>query len=308
MTTHVTEADRDPRPGAGRARDRERDGERGRGRGAAVRALLFVTTALVAGGAGVGGTLLQQRLTAPDTSAVDAQAAELSEDLRTDLTAGFHSGGKTYGGQFTGGTIAAQVLEHGGALLSADTVPGGSPGASVHTVKVMLGLVPPAAKTVDPAAYPVRCYRYTFGLGAYTVKRSAMDCPDSRTDDSAGSLAAELGVLLARLPTGSQAYRAVAADGYAHTPRGATDFLRDRGLLADGDTVTEVSGEAMGADVYVLALRINDACHYLRMDSSASASSLVPLWAAPADEQQACVVRQAATAATLYGMDPAKAG
>ncbi|MFI6334384.1 hypothetical protein [Streptomyces sp. NPDC050535] len=302
MTTHVAEAQRDPRSGAGPAR------ERGLGRGPVVRALLFAATALVAGATGVACTLLYQRFTAPDTSAVDAQAAELAQDLREDLTAGFYSGGKTYGGQFTEGTIVAQVQEHGGALLSAGTAKGGSPGASVHTAQVVLGLVPPGAETVDPAAYPVRCYRYTFGLGAYSVKRSAMTCPASRTDGRPGSLAAELGVLLAQRSTGAHAYRAMAADGYPHTPQGATDFLRDRGLVAVADTVTKLSGQAVGADVYVLALRVNGACHYLRMDSSSTASRLIPLWAAPADEQRACDVRQAVTAAALYGIDPAKAG
>ncbi|MBO0916892.1 hypothetical protein [Streptomyces laculatispora] len=75
-----------------------------------------------------------------------------------------------------------------------------------------------------------------------------------------------------------------------------------------GDTVRVVSGKADGGDVHVLALRVNGACHYLRMDSSSSASRLIPLWLAPADEQESCGVKQAVAAAALYGIDPAKAG
>ncbi|WP_369030904.1 MULTISPECIES: hypothetical protein [Streptomyces] len=278
-----------------------------RGRGAWVRALLFVTTALVAGAAGVAGTLLHQRLTARDTSAVDAQAAGLAQDLRGDLNSGFYSPGHTYGGQFTEGTIVAQTEAHGGVVLSAGTAQGRS-GAKVHTAQVMLGLVPPGKDTVAANAYPVRCYRYTFGFGAHSVERSAMTCPDTRTDGKPGSLVAQLGVLLDRQPTGAFAYRRLATAGYAHTPQGATDFLKERRLVATGDTVSEVAGQVLGADVYVVALRVNGVCHYLRMDSSSNASRLIPLWAAPADEQETCAVKQAVAAATLYGTDPAKAG
>ncbi|MFG1666038.1 hypothetical protein [Streptomyces sp. Y7] len=295
MTTQAVGAQQDRRPGFARER------------GAGLRVLAFAVTALVAGAMGVAGTLLHQRTTAPDTSAVDAQAAEIAEALRADLNAGFQSGGQPYGGQFTEGTLVAQVQGHGGVLLSAG--PEQSQGAGkVHTAEVMLGLVPPGTETVAADAYPVRCYRYTFGLGTYSVKQSGMACPALRTDGKAGSLAAQMGVLLTQQPTGTFAYRQMTTAGYAHTPQGAVDFLKDKRLVAAGDTVSVVSGKADGGDVYVLALRIKGACHYLRMDSSSTASRLIPLWAAPADEQEACGVMQAVAAAALYGIDPAKAG
>ncbi|MFE9135371.1 hypothetical protein [Streptomyces sp. NPDC007355] len=264
-------------------------------------------TALVAGATGVAGTLLHQRTAAPDTSAVDAQAAQLAEDLRGDLNAGFHSGGRPYGGQFTEGTLVAQVASHGGVLVSSDTERSQAAG-DVHTADVMLGLVPPAGETVAADAYPVRCYRYTFGIGSHSVRQSGMTCPASRTDGKPGSLAAQMGVLLSRQPTGAFAYRQMATTGYAHTPQGAVDFLKDKRLTATGDTVSAVSGTAGSGGVHVLALRINGTCHYLRMDSSPTASHLIPLWAAPADEQETCGVQQAAEAAALYGVDPAEQG
>ena len=297
MTTQALGAEQDRRPGSGRARER----------GAGGRVLLVTLTALVAAAAGVAGTVLYQRTTAPDTSAVDAQAAGIASDLRGDLNAGFFSGGRTYGGQFTDGTLVAQVEAHGGALLSTGTQQGQS-AAGVHTAEVMLGLVPPVTGTVAADAYPVRCYRYTFGVGTHSVKQSGMTCPASRTDGKPGSLVAQMGVLLAREPAAASAYRPMTSAGYPHTPQGAVDFLKDKGLVTAGDTVSAVSGRAGGADLYVLALRINGACHYLRMDSSSTAAHLIPLWAAPADEQETCGVNQAVAAAALYGIDPAKEG
>ncbi|MFI8075638.1 hypothetical protein ACIF85_43895 [Streptomyces sp. NPDC086033] len=270
----------------------------------AVQGLLVTVTALVAAAAGVGGTLLHQRITAPDTVAVDAQAAALAQDLRQDLTAGFHSaGGGTYGGQFTEGTVVAQVEEHGGALLriAAD-------GALGHTAEVMLGLVPPTGTTVSARAYPVRCYRFTFARGAFSVKHTDMTCPNARADGRPGSLAAQLGGLLARQPATAGAYRKMSAAGYDHTADGATRFLTDKGLISAKDTVTGLSGREAGTGVHAVALRVNGVCHYLRMDSSSGAADLIPLWAAPADEQHTCRDRQAVTASALYGSDPAKEG
>lgn len=262
--------------------------------------LLVTATALVAGAAGVGGTLGYQRLTAPDTSAVDAQAAAIVQDLRKDLNAGFHSaGGGTYGGPFTEGTLVARVEEHGGALLRVR-----SSGPS-HTAEVVLGLEPPGGTTVDPDAYPVRCYRIAFARGVHSVRSTGMDCPAGRTDGEPGSLAAQLGGLLARQPDTASDYRAMPAAGYDHTPEGATRFLRDRRLVAAGDTVTDVSGRSAGDGVYAAALRVNGVCHYLRMSADAD---LIPLWAAPAAEQKTCTARQAVTASELYGSDPAKEG
>lgn len=270
----------------------------------AVQGLLFTATALVAAAAGVGGTLLHQRITAPDTSAVDAQAAALAQDLRQDLTAGFYSaGGGTYGGQFTEGTIVAQVEEHGGALLSID-----ADGALGHTAEVMLGLVPPTGTTVSARAYPVRCYRFTFARGSFSVKHTEMTCPNAQADGRPGSLAAEMGGLRARQPAGAGAHRKMSATGYDHTPDGATRFLNDKGLVATKDTVTDLAGKEASTDVYAVALRVNGVCHYLRMDASSGAADLVPLWAAPADEQKRCRVGQAMTASALYGTDPAKEG
>ncbi|WP_159041888.1 hypothetical protein [Streptomyces aureus] len=297
MTAPVAEDRQDRRTGSGQRRER----------GAGSRVLLFAVTALVAGATGVAGTLLTQRTTAPDTSAVDAQAAGIAEDLRGDLNAGFYSGGRPYGGQFTEGTLVAQVETHGGVLLSTDTERNQAAG-KVHTAEVMLGLVPPGTETVAADAYPVRCYRYTFGIGTHSVKQSAMACPASRTDGKPGSLAAQMGVLLARQPTGAFAYRQLATAGYPHTPQGAVGFLKGRRLVGAGDTVSAVSGTAGGGGVYVLALRINGSCHYLRMDPSPTASRLIPLWAAPADEQEACDVEQAVEAAALFGVDPATQG
>lgn len=88
MTTHAVQAREDRWSGSGQAR----------GRSAGLRVLLFTVTALVAGATGVAGTLLYQRTTAPDTSAVDAQAAELAQDLRRDLNAGFGRQGTPSGG------------------------------------------------------------------------------------------------------------------------------------------------------------------------------------------------------------------
>lgn len=298
MTTHAVQDQQDSRPDPGQA-----PGERG----AVVRLLLFAGTALVAAAVGVTGTLLYQRFTAPDTSGVDAQAAELAKDLRDDLRAGFYSPGHTFGGQFTEGTLVAQVEEHGGVLLSAGAARGQGR-TDPHTFDVMLGLVPPARDTVAAGAYPVRCYRYTFALGAYSVEQSGLTCPALRTDGRPGSIETQMGALLAQQPTTTSAYRRMPTAGYAHTTQGAQDFLKDERLVDAKDIVDKVSGRAEGADVYALALRINGVCHYLRMDSSPSASHLIPLWAAPADEQEPCDVNRAVAATTLYGIDPAKAG
>ncbi|QBJ89084.1 hypothetical protein D0Z67_01285 [Streptomyces seoulensis] len=273
--------------------------------GAVARTALLAVTTLVAAAAGVAGTLVYQKCTVPDTSSVDAQAAELAGDLRGDLNAGLYSGGSSYGGQFTEGTLVAQVEAHGGVLLSASTKRNQASGI-VHTADVMLGLVPPGTEPVVADAYPVNCYRYTFGVGMYSVKRSGITCPSSRTDGRPGSLTAQMGALLTRRPTGIFAYRQVASKGYAHTPQGAVEFLKEQHLVTARDVVNSVVGTADGDGVYVLALSINDACHYLRMDSSPTASRLIPLWAAPADSQSVCGVRQAVAAAGLYGIDPAK--
>ncbi len=298
MTTHAVDAQQD--------RSASPSGPTGR-RGAGRRILLLMVTALVAGAAGVAGTLLQQRLTAPDTSAVDAQAAELAQDLRHDLNVGFWSPGSTYGGQFTEGTLVSHAEAHGGVLLSAGTEQEKS-GGTVHTAQVMLGLLPPGKETVDADAYPVRCYRYAFAFGAHSVRQSTMDCPTARTDNKTGSLVAQMGALLARQPTGTNAYRQTPTAGHPHSPAGAVDLLKDKRLVSAGDTVRVVAGKAVGSGVYVLALRINAGCHYLRMDSASSASRLIPLWLAPADEQETCGADQAVAAAPLYGIDPAKAG
>lgn len=266
----------------------------------ALTSLLVSATALVAGAAGVGGTLLYQRLTGPDTTAVDAQAEALAQDLRQDLNAGFYSaGGGTHGGQFTEGTLAAQTEEHGGMLLSVR-----SAGLS-HTAEAMLGLVPPTGTTVDADAYPVRCYRFTFALGTHSVRRSSVGCPATRADGGPGSPAAQLGGLLARQPAGASTHRAMSAAGYDHTADGVTRFLTDKGLISAKDTVTDLSGRAAGDDVYAVALRVNGVCQYLRMSPDAD---LVPLWTAPAAEQRTCRAEQAVTASALYGTDPAKAG
>ncbi|GEB59803.1 hypothetical protein [Streptomyces gardneri] len=296
MTTPITE---DRQAGSS-------DSDRKRRRGG-LRPLLFAATALTAVAAGVAGTLLYQRFTAPDTSAVDAQAAEIAEALRGELTTSRSSGGATYGGQFTEGTLVAQVQAHGGVLLSADTDRNRAPDKT-HTAEVMLGLVPPSEGAVAAAAYPVRCYRYTFGVGAYSVKQSDMTCPAGRTDRRPGSLAAQMGVLLTRQPTGAHPYRPKATEGYAHTPQGAADFLEEERVVTAGDEVSAASGRTDDHGAYVLALRINDVCHYLRMASSPTASDLIPLWAAPADEQEACDVQQAVAAAELHGTDPTKQG
>ncbi|MFI8963165.1 hypothetical protein ACIGO8_13745 [Streptomyces sp. NPDC053493] len=287
MTTPVAEAREDRRSGPGRV-------------------LLCAVTALVAAAAGVGGTLLYQRISAPDTSGVEAQAAEIAEELRADLRVGLSSGGRSYGGRFTEGTLVAHVEAHGGVLLSSGNERNRGAG-DLHTAEVMLGLTPPGTGTVAVTAYPVRCYRYTFGVGAHSVRQSGMPCP-ARTDGRPGSLAAQMGVLLARQPAGVTAYRPLPTAGHAHTPEGAVDFLKDQRLIAAGDTVTEVSGRPAGPGTYAVALRLNGACHYLRMDSSPTASRRIPLWLAPADEQQPCAAPQAASAATLHGTDPSQQG
>lgn len=298
MTTQAVDAQQNRSPGPGQAR------KRGTGR----RGLLLTVAALVAGAAGVAGTLLQQRFTASETSAVDAQAAELAQDLRNDLNPGFRSPGSTFGGQFTGGTLVSHAAAHGGALLSVGTEQGES-GGRVHTATVLLGLLPPPGREVVAAkAHPIRCYHYTFAIGAHSVRQSTTDCPTARTDDKPGSFVAQMGALLARQPTGTNLYRQTPTTGHPHTPAGAVDFLKDSRLVSAHDTVRVIAGKAAGKDVYVLALRINGGCHYLRMDSSPSASRLIPLWLAPADEQETCGADQAVAASTLYGIDPAKAG
>ncbi|WP_327338013.1 hypothetical protein OG384_19185 [Streptomyces sp. NBC_01324] len=298
MTTHAVDAQQD--------RSATPPGQTGR-RGIGRQILLLTVTALFSGAAGVAGTLLQQRLASPDTSAVDAQAAELAENLRHDLNAGFWSPGSTYGGQFTEGTLVSHAEAHGGVLLSAGTEREKS-GGNVHTAQVMLGLLPPGKNTVDANAYPVRCYRYTFAFGAHSVHQSTMDCPTTRTANQPGSLVAEMGALLARQPTGTNMYRQTPTEGHPHTPAGAVDLLKDKRLVSAGDTVRVIAGKSAGNGVYALALRINNGCHYLRMDAASSASRLIPLWLAPADEQEACAADRAVAAATLYGIDPAKAG
>ncbi|MEU3693665.1 hypothetical protein [Streptomyces narbonensis] len=297
MTTPVAGPDHDQQSGPAPERRR----------GTGPRALLFAATALAACAAGVAGTVLYQRSTAPDTSAVDARAAEIAEALRGELATGFYSGRGSYGGQFTEGTLVAQVQAHGGVVLSADTDRNRTPDKT-HTAEVMLGLMPPSEGTVSAAAYPVRCYRYTFGIGTYSVKQSGMTCPASRTDGKPGSLAAQMGMLLTQQPTGMRPYRPRSTQGYAHTPKGAMDFLKEERVIATEDAVSALSGQTADDGAYVLSLRIDNVCHYLRMDASPTATDLIPLWSAPADEQEACDVQQALTAATLHGVDPAKQG
>ncbi|XIE79345.1 hypothetical protein AB6O49_17590 [Streptomyces sp. SBR177] len=262
-------------------------------------------TALVAAAAGVGGTLLYQRLDAPDTSGVDAQAGALAESLRGDLNAGFHSGGQPYGGQFTQGTLALQAEAHGGVLLSARTERSREKGP-VHTLDVMLGLVPPSGDEVVKGGYPVRCYRYTFAFGPHSVTRADLPCPNARTDGKPGSPVAELGALLSHRASGPFARRPLSTQGHPHTPQGAVDFLRKQHLVTPEDRVTAVSGTPAPAGVYAVALRINTTCHYLRMDPSPTSRDLHPLWPAPAHSP--CTAPEAAKASLLYGIDPAKAG
>ncbi|MEY2245281.1 hypothetical protein AB8A21_20575 [Streptomyces sp. BF23-18] len=296
MTVHAAAVQQDRQPASGPRRER----------GTMVRVLVHAVIALASCAMGVAGTIVYQRATAADTSAVDAQAAEFAEDLRGDLNAGFYSGGRAYGGQFTEGTLVAQAEARGGVLLSLGRAQG-QPDPNLHTATVMLGLVPPAGGTVAADAYPVRCYRFTFALGPHSVDRSAMTCPASRTDGEPGSLTAQMGALLARRPTGPYAYRPMTTHGYAQTTQGALDFLKDKRLVTAKDTVDVVSERSENDDVHLLALRINGVCHYLRMDSSSAASRFIPLWAVPADRQKACDVSQD-VAVTLYGIDPAKAG
>lgn len=71
---------------------------------------------------------------------------------------------QTYGGQFTEGTLVARAEAHGGVLLSVSRAKDRTD-PNLHTATVMLGLVPPARGTVAADACPVRCYRFTFGLG-----------------------------------------------------------------------------------------------------------------------------------------------
>lgn len=85
----------------------------------------------------------------------------------------------------------------------------------------------------------------------------------------------------------------------------AGSIVYQRVTAADTSAVDAQAAEF--GDVYLLALRINGVCHHLRMDSSSAASRLIPLWAVPADRQEACDVSEP-MAATLYGIDPAKAG
>ncbi|MFE4589811.1 hypothetical protein [Streptomyces laurentii] len=267
----------------------------------------LTVTALVAGAMGVAGTLLFQSIVAPDTSAVDHQAVRIADELRWDLSVARTSGGRFHGGPFTQGTIVAQVRAHGGVLLRARAEPGKG-GGSVNVAEVMLGLIPPREDTVAADAYPVRCYRYTFTRGPYSVKRSDLTCPAARTDGAPGSLVAQMGVLLTQQLAGTAAYQPMTTTGYAHTPEGALEFLKDKRLITAADTVLPSPGKTGSTGVYALALRINATCHYLRMDSSSLASTLVPLWPAPANDQKTCTSDEALTAAALYGIDPSMAG
>ncbi|WP_426364934.1 hypothetical protein [Streptomyces sp. E-08] len=286
---------------------RKRGGQGPRPGRRASRALLLAATAITAGALGAAGTLLQQWITAPDTSAVDAQAAEIAEDLRGSLNAGFHSGGQTYGGQFTEGTIAAHIESHGGVLLSSDTDGNRGP-ADTNSVEAMLGLTPPNDEGVAAGTYPVRCYRYSFGTGTYSVKHAGIPCPTTRTDGRPGSLVAQMGALLTQSPSGPASRRSLTTKGYAHTLQGAMDFLEKQQLITTSDKVTAARGRPAADGVYVLALRINGTCHYLRMDPAPTAADLRPLWPAPADEQRTCDTHQATTAATLYGTNPSALG
>ncbi|MFF0081243.1 hypothetical protein ACFYR1_16290 [Streptomyces canus] len=138
------------------------------------------------------------------------------------------------------------------------------------------------------------------------MQRTAFTCPATQADGHPGSLAAQMGGVLARQPATASAYRKMSAAGYDHTADGATRFLTDKRLVSAKDTVTDLSGREAGTGVYAVALRVNDVCHYLRMDSGSSAAGLIPLWTAPADEQHTCRARQAVTASALYGSDPAR--
>ncbi|MFC1419099.1 DUF6234 family protein [Streptacidiphilus cavernicola] len=236
----------------------------------------------------------EQQQVASESPGVTASQA-IADDLNGDLNAGFLSPGRTYGGPFTEGTVVDQVEVHGGVVLSmkSDGTTGG--GLVQTTVSVMLGAGSPGVPS---------CYRYSFTITHGSAQSQPMSCPSG-----SGAVATlELGRTLLEQSQGVGS-EAVAPNAYPATRSGVQGLLRDRlgpqAASVSFDTATSSSG---AGTVLVAAARIHGVCDFVRLGTSTTITTWVPLWQAPLDDQSSCSTTQALAADALYGTDPAQEG
>ena len=240
----------------------------------------------------------------PVTGSTNAQADLLGKALDDDLTTGFLSPGHAFGGRFSAGTLVGQTQEYGGVVISLQDASSAS-GDNVMTVMLGLGPVTANYDAVNSAVYSVTCYQYSFGLYPRTVgSAQSVACPARRADGEPGSPIAEYGALLARQPAATP--YAMDTSTYAQTPQGALDLLQAAKLVSATDTYQVVSAAKQGT-VYVVAVKINGGCEFLRMDN-ASADTVVPLWLAPMQQQAHCDANDALHESALYGTSAAQEG
>ncbi|RAG86846.1 hypothetical protein DN069_04780 [Streptacidiphilus pinicola] len=220
----------------------------------------------------------------PGTSATPSgAAAAITADLNGDLNSGFLSPGQTYGGPFTQGTVVDQVESHGGVVLSMR-------GLTQSSLTVMLGV----------GSAPT-CSTYSFTLTHDSTQQQPSPCP--------GGTATQLArTLLAQPTTGRQQSAAPAA--YPPTVAGVRTLLLAE-LGSQAATVpfaTAATTAPTGTPVLVAAVRVHGICDFVRLGTSTTISSWVPLWPAPVDDQTSCTPAQALAAGNLYGSDPALEG
>ncbi|TDT98228.1 hypothetical protein EDD99_6447 [Streptomyces sp. 846.5] len=220
----------------------------------------------------------------------DTAAAAITADLNGDLNGGFLSPGHTYGGPFTQGTVVDQVEAHAGVVLSMGSTPTAS-GLTQTTVAVMLDPAPPP----DIPA----CYSYTFTITHGSAHDQPIPCPGTATTQLGQTLLAQ-----------NETRQAAAPDTYPVTAAGVRTLLRDHfgPAAATLPIATATTSATATTPVLVAAVRIHGICHFVRLGTSTTITTWVPLWQAPLDDQPACDTTQALAADTLYGTDPAQEG
>jgi hypothetical protein len=269
--------------------------------------LLVAGIAIVSLAAGIAGTLGYQHLRwLTGASSTNAQAARLDSGLSRQLSTMVFSEGNFVGHANTEGDLVNLVEGYGGIVLSfaedrQDNV----------VADVMLGLMP-AGGGVQAAGYPVRCYSYSFGVLVSSIHHSDLPCPASRTDGQPGSVAAQMGWLLAIGPVHPGPSQA----SYQLNLLGADEFLAHSFIEGVRLSPAPVLASRASGDVFAAAFQRDGACFFLRMSSQSDAPAneiggppaddLDDLWLAPANDQAAgfCTGGQALAASGLYGTDP----
>lgn len=269
--------------------------------------LLVAGVAIVSLLAGVGGTLGYQYLRwLTGASATNAQAARIDSGLAAQLSVTVFSEANFEGHANTEGDLVNLVEDSGGILLSfAEDREGNS------VADVMLGLLP-AGGPVTAASYPVRCYSFTFGDLPSSIQQSGISCPARRTDGQPGSVAAQMGGLLAIGPVHPGPSKA----SYPVSEPGAQEFLASSFIAGTRLSPAPVLSSRSGDGVFAAAFQRDGACFFLRMSAQPDAPAnevggppaddLDGLWPAPADDQApgACTGAQALAASVLYGTNP----